>query len=197
MADSGPEFMSNDCFFSGAATAFVDELRADGHAVDVSMGVVGPSSLPLRQRMAARCDVTPPTSPYVTPFMRRLAAWQAACGSTADVQAVHLYPFGGLESTLKWLRDFADDAEFTDAMPLDPLRRWTERLAVHVPVWEVDSSCTVPMHALPQAPERAFSFRDATRARRPPVAWPWRATKLLSPDLRILVPTKHVWQSQP
>ena len=71
--------------------------------------------------VALRCGVAPPTSPYVTPFMRRLAAWQAAREPGAGLQSLHLYPFGGLAPTLKWLRDFADDDEFCSAMQLDPL----------------------------------------------------------------------------
>ena len=108
------------CFSSGEATGFVDALRADGLGVDVSLGIVGPSSLPLRQRMAERCDVAPPTSPYVTPFMRRLAAWQAAREPGAGVQALHLYPFGGLTATLKWLADIGEDVEFSDSLALYP-----------------------------------------------------------------------------
>lgn len=113
------------CFFTGAATSFVDALRADGLTTDVSVGVVGPCGLPLRQRMAERCGVAEPTSPYVTPFMRRLARWQAEREPAAGLQAIHLYPFGGLGPTLKWLRDFAEDEDFSNAMgklsPIPPV----------------------------------------------------------------------------
>mgnify|MGYP003306365226 CR=1 FL=1 len=51
------------CFYTGQATSYVDALRADGVGADVSLGVVGPSSLALRQRMAERCGVAAPTSP--------------------------------------------------------------------------------------------------------------------------------------
>jgi len=107
-------------FFSGCATEFVDALRADGFSVPVSLGVVGPSSLPLRQRMAERCGVGAPQSPYVTPFLRRVAAWQSERAPEAGVQAIHLYPFGGVAEAMKWLRDFADDEQFEAAMTLDP-----------------------------------------------------------------------------
>ena len=49
------------CFYTGQATSYVDALHADGVGADVSLGVVGPSSLALRQRMAERCGVAAPT----------------------------------------------------------------------------------------------------------------------------------------
>ena len=100
------------CFYTGQATSYVDALRADGVGADVSLGVVGPSSLALRQRMAERCGVAAPTSPYSTPYMRRIAGWQAGKSAEKGIQGLHVYPFGGVASTLKWLRDFADDPEF-------------------------------------------------------------------------------------
>jgi predicted NAD/FAD-dependent oxidoreductase/deoxyribodipyrimidine photolyase len=60
-----------------------------------------------------------------------------------------------------------------DAMPLDPLRGWTERLGAHAPVIEVDASCLAPMHVLGTAPTRAFAFRKASASYRDPVGWPW------------------------
>ncbi|TNE89405.1 MAG: FAD-dependent oxidoreductase [Deltaproteobacteria bacterium] len=64
-------------------------------------------------------------------------------------------------------------AVVTDAMPLDPLRAWTETLAKDVPVWTVDAACLAPMHLLPEAPERAYSFRVAAERLRDPVEWPY------------------------
>ena len=62
--------------------------------------------------MAERCGVAAPTSPYSTPYMRRIAGWQAGKSAENGIQGLHVYPFGGVASTLKWLRDFADDPEF-------------------------------------------------------------------------------------
>ncbi|KAL3893132.1 MAG: hypothetical protein SGPRY_014441, partial [Prymnesium sp.] len=106
-------------FYSGVATGFLEAMRAGGMSAPVSLGVVGPSSLPLRKGMAERCGVAPPASPYVTPFMRRIASWQSAQPEGAGLQSIHLYPFGGAGSTLKWLRDFYDDPEFQAEMPFD------------------------------------------------------------------------------
>ncbi|MEZ4316953.1 MAG: NAD(P)-binding protein [Myxococcota bacterium] len=60
----------------------------------------------------------------------------------------------------------------TDHMPLDPLRRWTERLAADVPVWALDASCIAPV-TLGSRPTRAFRFRDDTDRHRDRFEWPW------------------------
>ena len=104
-AGMGARVVTQFCFDASAATGYVDGLRADGFDVDVSLGVVGPSSLALRQRMAERCGVAPPpAADGATPYMRALAAWQTARGGGAGIQAVHLYPFGGLGRTLRWMQ---------------------------------------------------------------------------------------------
>ena len=97
------------CFDSAATTGFVDALRADGIRTDVSLGIVGPDcSMAIRQRMAARCGVAPPATPYVTPYMRWLAHWLEQRGD-AGAQALHVYPFANLGATLRKLSDFSDD----------------------------------------------------------------------------------------
>ena len=95
-----------------AVTAFVDALRADGLAHDVSVGLVGPCTLTVRERVARRCGVRPPRAAFVTSTMRALARWQAeraAADAASGAQALHLYPFGGLGRTLRWLHDVAQD----------------------------------------------------------------------------------------
>jgi len=57
----------------------------------------------------------------------------------------------------------------TDEAPVPPLTRWTERLAAHLaaagmPFLAVDASCLVPLPLVTKRYERAFAFRDATRA---------------------------------
>ena len=97
------------CFDSATATKYVDSLRADGLAMDVSLGIVSPDvTMEVRQRMAARCGVAPPESAFVTPFLRRLAKWQSARGE-AGAQALHLYPFGGLRKCLAKMHSFTSD----------------------------------------------------------------------------------------
>lgn len=56
----------------------------------------------------------------------------------------------------------------TDEMPVQPWRRWTERLAERSPgpVWCVDGACVLPMRLVPKAYDRAFAFRRATAAAR-------------------------------
>ena len=64
----------------------------------------------------------------------------------------------------------------TELMPVAPLTAWTTALrsAVAAPVWEVDSSCVVPMPLTTRAFDRAFAYRDATAAlRRERVSAPW------------------------
>lgn len=98
------------CFDAATATGYVDSLRADGLSVDVSLGVVSPDvSVATRVRMAARCDVTPPTSGFATPYFRRIAKWHAQRGEVAGAQALHLYPFGGLRKCLAKMHAFTND----------------------------------------------------------------------------------------
>lgn len=61
----------------------------------------------------------------------------------------------------------------TDAMPLQPLRGWTQAVAAQAPLWEMDCSCVVPMSALKRQPTRAFAFRKATLALRQDMEMPW------------------------
>ena len=102
------------CFDSDATQGFVDALRSDGLDVDVSLGVVGPSSLALRRRMAERCGVSPPLEDHATPYVRRIAAWQEARASRG-VQSLHIYPFGGLAKALRWMHDELPCAPHLDA----------------------------------------------------------------------------------
>lgn len=56
-----------------------------------------------------------------------------------------------------------------DVHPVEPIRSWTEALAVRVPetpVVLIDASCIVPVTATDAAPERAFEFRKKTRKHR-------------------------------
>lgn len=61
----------------------------------------------------------------------------------------------------------------TDAMPLKPLSSWTNAVAEHAPLWQMDCSCVVPMSALKRQPTRAFAFRKATLALRQDMLDPW------------------------
>jgi photolyase PhrII len=65
----------------------------------------------------------------------------------------------------------------TDEVPVEPLRRWSLRLAERsgAPLVKVDASCVVPMSLVEAAPARAYGFRQRTaelRAARLCAAWP-------------------------
>lgn len=53
----------------------------------------------------------------------------------------------------------------TEDMPVDPLRRWTKRLArqAKAPLVAVDTACVVPMQLVGKSYERAFAYRNATK----------------------------------
>ncbi|MCG8457320.1 MAG: FAD-dependent oxidoreductase [Holophagales bacterium] len=65
----------------------------------------------------------------------------------------------------------------TEDMPVAPLQAWAEGLAgaVRAPIVALDTACVVPMGLVPpDATNRAFRFRDATRSlRRERLAEPW------------------------
>ena len=68
-------------------------------------------------------------------------------------------------------------AVITELLPVAPFVAWTDRLraAITSPVWQVDTSCVVPMTLTTKAYDRAFVYRDATarlRAERVSRAWP-------------------------
>ena len=54
-------------------------------------------------------------------------------------------------------------AVVVEDFPAPPFPRWTKALTAHAvgPVWAVDAACVVPMRALKQKYDRAFSFRSA------------------------------------
>lgn len=107
--------VSRFCFDVATTTAYVDSLRADGIDADVSVGLVGPDvSNARRRQLAAECGIAPPSSPYATPYLRKLAVWQAERGAALGAQALHLHPSAaGLASvgrTLGGMWDFSNDA---------------------------------------------------------------------------------------
>ena len=116
------------CFDADTTTMWVDELRREGSGCAVSLGMPGPASPQLLSRMADRCSVAPPAAnaggalgrepqavgdaasgEWPWDYARQLAAWQEARGPERGMQALHLYPFGGLQHTLRWLHLAARD----------------------------------------------------------------------------------------
>lgn len=98
------------CFDAALCTGYVDALRADGHDVPVSLGIVGPDvTQEMRRNVAEQHGVAPPeNSFFVTTYLRRIAKWQSQRGE-AGAQALHLHPVGGLQSCLAKVRDFTSD----------------------------------------------------------------------------------------
>lgn len=68
------------------------------------------------------------------------------------------------------LRTLAERAALvvTEDFPTPPIRRLTEGLlrSSEAPVWAVDTACVLPMRLSGGRPDRAYAFRDATRAAR-------------------------------
>lgn len=105
------------CFDPANGTSFVEALRRSGRTEPVSLGLVGPARLELLRRMALQCGVNLPPALSLPPAdrsaaeaeeslptdcMRHLSRWQASRSTTDGMQAIHLYPFGGLLRTVSW-----------------------------------------------------------------------------------------------
>lgn len=110
------------CFSARTTIAYAEQLRAAGVTAPLSVGVVGPCKAEVRARMAERCGVTPPAGgesdhpdgallnehEWPSEYVRVLAQWQrgglaGASGHGVQALHLHLYPFGGLGSTLRWM----------------------------------------------------------------------------------------------
>lgn len=67
----------------------------------------------------------------------------------------------------RWLAELTERAALvvTEDLPIDPLRRWTQRLAEgsRTAVWAVDTANVVPARLVEGRHTRAFKFRDAIR----------------------------------
>ncbi|MEO0600988.1 MAG: FAD-dependent oxidoreductase, partial [Myxococcota bacterium] len=65
----------------------------------------------------------------------------------------------------RWLLELTERAAvvITEDLPIEPLRRWTHRLAeaTETPVWAVDTANVVPARLVAGRHSRAFTFRDA------------------------------------
>jgi len=110
-----PNIVTQFCFSAGRSTSYIDALRAAGVTQPVSLGVVGPAKSSLLQRMAAHCRVAPPNSALtekvdveqpsaaLRSYLYEVAQWQIQRGGNSGLQTLHVYPFGGLEKTLRFL----------------------------------------------------------------------------------------------
>jgi len=121
----GARVVTQFCFDAGRSTDYVDSLRAAGILSPVSVGVVGPAPTATLARMARQCGVAPPHVSANSPtdahaagddddgaasgarwpgrYVAHLRDWQGERGSVRGFADLHLYPFGGVRSTLSWL----------------------------------------------------------------------------------------------
>jgi methylenetetrahydrofolate reductase (NADPH) len=112
------EIVTQFTFDADAMAAWVAEVRARGIFVPIRLGIAGPASMPSLLRFAARCGVGASAKVMAkyglsitrlvgnaTPdhLIRQLCA-RLAAADTGMVLA-HLYPFGGVEITARWVRN--------------------------------------------------------------------------------------------
>lgn len=119
-AGQQPRIVTQICFDAERATGFVDALRAAEEEAPVSLGLVGPAKAQLLQRMALQCGVRPPP-PATEPseLLERVAVWQRLRGQRHGAEAIHIYPFGGLRTTLQWLLRVEGEGVIGLAPPLE------------------------------------------------------------------------------
>jgi methylenetetrahydrofolate reductase (NADPH) len=111
------EIVTQFSFDPDAVLSWLVELRARGIAVPVALGIPGPASIRTLLRYAARCGVGASASAVAKyglsltkligkagpePFLLKLTRGLAP-ERTGQVRA-HVYPFGGFEDTIGWLR---------------------------------------------------------------------------------------------
>lgn len=104
---------------------WLKQLRAEGIAAPVRLGVPGPASAATLMRFAARCGVSASTS-VLSRYGLSLTKLMQATGPDKYVLALakgmrsdryghvglHFYPFGGLVATAGWIRAFSSIAGF-------------------------------------------------------------------------------------
>jgi methylenetetrahydrofolate reductase (NADPH) len=106
------------CFEAAPVIAWVDRLQAEGIALPVHIGVAGPAKLQTLIKFAIACgvgpslrvlqkramDVTKLLLPYEpTGFLADLAAHKAA-NPGFGIEAVHIFPLGGIQTSADFLR---------------------------------------------------------------------------------------------
>jgi methylenetetrahydrofolate reductase (NADPH) len=111
------EIVTQFCFESGPVAGWLGSLRASGTAAPVRIGMAGPASLPALVRFARRCGIGNSARVLRTrgAALARLAddgiagrllgdlARDVGDGRHGCVSGIHLYTFGGLERTARWL----------------------------------------------------------------------------------------------
>lgn len=112
------EIVTQFSFDADGVLAWLAELRDRGLAIPVAIGIPGPASIRTLLRYAGRCGVGASAGVVAKygfsltkligkagpePFLHKLARGLAP-ERTGSVRA-HLYPFGGFEETMTWLRN--------------------------------------------------------------------------------------------
>jgi methylenetetrahydrofolate reductase (NADPH) len=111
------------CFEANPVIAWAESLRVAGIDLPIHIGVAGPAKLQTLIKFAIACgvgpslrvlqkratDVTKLLVPYEpTEFVSRLAAHKAA-HPDFPIEAVHVFPLGGIKSSATWLATHTKD----------------------------------------------------------------------------------------
>jgi methylenetetrahydrofolate reductase (NADPH) len=119
--------VSQFCFDGAAIAAWIKRLRARGITVPVRIGVAGPAKLRKLLQIGLRCGVggsLRALSHRIGPVARLLAThgpddvlhdFVAAIRGTSylDRVSIHVFAFGGIELTARWLARFRDGHSFS------------------------------------------------------------------------------------
>ena len=112
------------CFDAGAVIACLRALRAAGHAVPVRVGVAGPASIRSLLTYAARCGIGPSVravwgGPVSLRDLLSIHGPDAVVTALADALqggavsgpvGLHLFSFGGVRASARWLLERAGSA---------------------------------------------------------------------------------------
>jgi methylenetetrahydrofolate reductase (NADPH) len=116
-----PYIVTQFCFDAAPIIAWLARLRGTGVTVPVRIGLAGPASIATLAKFAMRCGIGNSLLALVggqTSIARLLVesgpekvihAFAAADPVDVDIAGLHLFTFGGVARTGKWLRAIAED----------------------------------------------------------------------------------------
>ncbi|MBU6506935.1 MAG: methylenetetrahydrofolate reductase [Alphaproteobacteria bacterium] len=116
-----PYVVTQFCFDATPIISWLARMRAAGNRVPVRVGLAGPASIATLAKFAMRCGIGNSLLALVsgqTSIARLLVesgpekvihALAATDPADVDIAGLHLFTFGGVARTGKWLRAFGDD----------------------------------------------------------------------------------------